>query len=279
MSKNLILVLGLFVFIALGIYLFFLPKSVVNNKATMETEKSENPVASNEQNMPESSHEEDAAIVKEIQSWKEKLRAEKDKKRQSAYLASIGKSFVKNHRYDSAGYYFERASLADPVNKSYRYEAGNAYFEGIAFASNPSKIEDLSSKARKNLEQVDENNPKLADAQAKIALTFVNSEAPMKGILKLRELAEKYPKNEFIAYQLGMLSFQSGQYEKAITRFEHVLSLNPENVNACFYLAQSFVQAGRGKEAQPIIDKGLQLAREEDTKASFQELKKQIAGN
>lgn len=279
MSKNLILVLGLFVFIALGIFLYFLPKSVVNNKMAMETEKKESPATSDEQNTSESAHAEDAAIVNEIQSWKEKLGAEKDKKKQSAYLANIGKSFVKNHRYDSAGHYFERASLADPANKSYRFEAGNAYFEGIAFASNPSKIEDLSIKARKNLEQIDETSPKGAEAQAKIALTYVNSEAPMKGILKLRELAEKYPKNEFIAYQLGMLSFQSGQYEKAIARFEHVLLLNPENVNACFYLAQSLVQAGRGKEAQPIIDKGLQLAREEDTKASFQELRKQIAGN
>jgi Flp pilus assembly protein TadD len=98
----------------------------------------------------------------------------------------------------------------------------------------------------------------------------------MKGILKMRDLAEKNPENEFLSYQLGMLSFQSGQFDKAIARFEKAVAINPGNVNAWFYLAQSLQQTGKKKEALKAVDKGLSLAKEEDTKASFQELKSQL---
>ena len=101
----------------------------------------------------------------------------------------------------------------------------------------------------------------------------------MKGILKLRELADKNPENEYVAYQLGMLSFQSGQHEKAVARYRKVIELNPKNVNAWFYLAQSLLQLGKKDEALKAVNSGLPLAKEDDTKASFEELKKQLTEN
>lgn len=277
MSKNLILVLGLFVFIGLGIWLFFLPKSVVENGRKLESEtstSSESPKIE-----VDSSHSPASLPLEEIALIKQSISIEKDKKKKSAFLESLGNTFLKVNRFDSAGHYFEKAANENPANKNLIFLAGSAYFEGIAFTNNPSKTDQLSQKVRSTLGQLDKEHPNLAEAQAKIAMTFVNSEAPMKGILRLRELAEAYPKNEYIAYQLGMLSFQSGQYEKAIGRFETVLSLNPENINACFYLAEALLQLGKEKEARPWVEKGISMAKEEDTKASFLELKQQLNGN
>jgi Flp pilus assembly protein TadD len=128
-------------------------------------------------------------------------------------------------------------------------------------------------------DKIEDKDPNSVEAQGKIAMTWVNSETPMKGILKLRELADKNPTNEYLAYQLGMLSFQSGQFEKAVARFESVIKLNKENVNAFFYLAQSLKELGRKKEAMVALNNGLLLVKEEDTKASFLELKKQLSEN
>jgi tetratricopeptide (TPR) repeat protein len=273
MSVNRNLVLGLAISCGLGVAIFFLPKAVVNNKqmATRDSAKTETP----ETQMAES-HEADSASVAQIDELKEDLHSSSGKKEKTDLLEKLGEAFLKSNRYDSAGAYFEKAAQlsADP---KLTFKAGNAYFEGIAFASQPSKVDYLARKTREVLEKVPSGDPLSVDAQAKIAMTWVNSETPMKGILKLRELAEKNPENEFLAYQLGMLSFQSGQYDKAVVRFESAIKLNKENVNAWFYLAQSLQQTGKKKEALQAVEKGLALAREEDTKASFQELKNQLS--
>lgn len=278
MSKNLILILGLFILTSLGVFLFFLPKSVVENdrkldETSIESTKSDGSIPEN------SDHNLSVAENTEISDLKEKVLVETNGLKKSEILSTIGTAYLKGNQFDSAGYFFEKASQLKTSDKQLILQAGNAYFEGIAFASNPSKIESLSEKARTCLSKIDAKSPEAAEAKAKIAMTWVNSSAPMKGILRLRELADEYPKNEYISYQLGLLSFQSGQYEKAINRFENVLSLNSQNVNACFYLAQSLIQFGDKEAAKKWIDIGLTLSKEEDTKASFQELKKQLSGN
>ncbi len=275
MSINRNLVLGFVVFGGLGMAIFFLPKAVVNNKKLAARDSSS---SSSETVKPDMAHSSDSTPVEGISElWKEALTS-KGEKEKSEVFSKMATTYLKANRFDSAGAYFEKASDLTTDSKLV-FKAGSAYFEGITYASNPSKIEFLSGKARKMFERIPEKDPLSVEAQAKIALTWVNSETPMKGILKLRELAEKNPENEFLAYQLGILSFQSGQYDKAVTRFESVLSLNGKNVNALFYLAQSLHELGRNKEALKFVDKGLSLSKEEDTKASFQELKKIVSEN
>ena len=65
-------------------------------------------------------------------------------------------------------------------------------------------------------------------------------EAQMKGILKMRALAESNPENADLQAQMGMFSMQTGQYEKAVARFEKVISLDGNRVNAYMQLAQSY---------------------------------------
>ena len=40
----------------------------------------------------------------------------------------------------------------------------------------------------------------------------------MQGIMMLREVLEEDPKNELALFNMGMLSIQSGQYDKAVER-------------------------------------------------------------
>jgi tetratricopeptide (TPR) repeat protein len=50
---------------------------------------------------------------------------------------------------------------------------------------------------------------------------------PMQIILKLRELAEKEPDNTEAQFHLGLFSWQTGQYDKAMDRFRKVIALDP----------------------------------------------------
>jgi FimV-like protein len=72
---------------------------------------------------------------------------------------------------------------------------------------------------------------------------YQNSESPeaqMKGILQMRALADKYPENADLQWNMGLFSMQSGQYEKAVTRFEKVISLDAQRLNAYMRMAVSY---------------------------------------
>lgn len=211
-------------------------------------------------------------VREEIDSLRKEAGSPADKGRQADACERLARAYARGSRFDSAGYFYEKAMALS--GKDLSYESGSAYYEALAFTRQPSQAEVLAEKARTLLEKVPSTDSRHTESQARAALTWVNSPTPMKGILRLRELADKNPDNEFVAFQLGMLSFQSGQYDKAVARFEKVTRLNPENVSAWYYLAQSHQQTGNLAEARKALDKGQPLAKEEDTKASFAELRK-----
>jgi cytochrome c-type biogenesis protein CcmH/NrfG len=62
----------------------------------------------------------------------------------------------------------------------------------------------------------------------------------MKGIKLLKEVIEEEPNNENALYYLGNFSIQSGQYEKAILRFENLVKVSPDNYEARYLLGYSF---------------------------------------
>lgn len=272
MKVNWKIVFGLVLFIGLGVYLFKLPKAAVNNKSLATSDSSGS--ASKESAADADIHLPDADKLAEISSIRKELSTSSNASK-PALFSKMAQSFLKANQFDSAGYYYEKAAeiKADP---KLNFKAGSAYFDGLPFASNASKVDFLVGKVRQQLGKIPEGTPESAEAQAKIALTFVNSEAPMKGILKLKELEEKYPENTFILYQLGLLSIQSGQYEKALPRLKKLVQLDPTHINGLFYLAQAYKQTGNRTEALKMVEKGLELAQEDDTKASFQELKSEL---
>ena len=68
-----------------------------------------------------------------------------------------------------------------------------------------------------------------------------NAESQMKGILQIRSLSEKYPENADLQWNMGLFSIQSGQYEKAIARFEKVINIDAQRLDAYMQLAMSYL--------------------------------------
>ncbi|GAB3962648.1 hypothetical protein GCM10028805_64190 [Spirosoma harenae] len=155
-------------------------------------------------------------------------------------------------RYDSAAYYAEVLAKADP-NERNLLRAGDNYFEAYTFAVDQKKTALLGQKTRDFYGQALAKNPNLLSAKANMAMTYVNTDTPMQGIMLLREVIQQDPTNELALFNLGLLSMRSNQYERAIERFRQILVNNPTSRKARFYLGVSLAEAGQKAEAKQIL--------------------------
>jgi tetratricopeptide (TPR) repeat protein len=86
------------------------------------------------------------------------------------------------------------------------------------------------------------------------------AENPMEGILKVRQVVEKDSTNVFAQMVLGQGSLMSGQYDRAIDRFEKVLALQPVNLEAILLMAEVFERKEDKANAIKWYSKALPLA-------------------
>jgi tetratricopeptide (TPR) repeat protein len=97
---------------------------------------------------------------------------------------------------------------------------------------------------------------------------------PMQGISMIREVATKDSNNIYAQLSLGRASLMSNQLEKAIEHFKKVVSLQPNNIEAIFRVAEIAEQMGNKKEAIEWYTKVLPLVNRAEIK---QEIETRIA--
>ncbi len=105
--------------------------------------------------------------------------------------------------------------------------------------------------------------PAIKEAQATLTeqikealLNIKNSESPeaqMKGILQMKSLADKHPQNADLQWNMGIFSMQSGQHQKAVNRFEKVIQLDGDRLEAHMQLALSYVALEDTSQAQTTL--------------------------
>ena len=86
----------------------------------------------------------------------------------------------------------------------------------------------------------------------------------MEGILKIREVADRDSTNLFAQFMLGYGGLLSGQYDRAMERFEKVLDKEPGNKEAVFLLAESAERSGNREKALRWYREGRKLVDNPD---------------
>ena len=96
------------------------------------------------------------------------------------------------------------------------------------------------------------------------------SATPMEGILKVRAVADKDSSNIFAQEVLGHGSMYSGQYDKAIARFETVYRLSSDTedtkLEACLMLAEAFERKEDRLSAINWYKKSLTLIKNQEVR-------------
>ncbi|MCU0389892.1 MAG: tetratricopeptide repeat protein [Thermoflexibacter sp.] len=256
-SQYIIIVVGILCITGL----FFLPKSVVSNKNKSVEQKEKQEVtnqkdtASTQANMGQTHKvtltNEQSTILDRLRPRFLKAVSEKEK---SLYLDSLYLVFRPANLTDSIAFYAENMADAYPNVRTFLTTA-DAYYDVFSFAMSDQKVKQAAEKARNYYEKILAQEPDNSDVKVKLGVTYTITANPMQGITMIREVLSKDPDNQLALFNLGLLSMQSGQYDKAVERFERLLSINPKDVNSCLLLGQSLVNLKKNNEAIKVMEK------------------------
>lgn len=96
------------------------------------------------------------------------------------------------------------------------------------------------------------------------------AENPMEGIQKILQVVDKDSTNVFAQMTLGHGSVISGQYDKAIDRFEKVNRLQPDNIEALIMLAEVFERKADKVSAANWYIKAIPLVKNPELKIELE---------
>lgn len=135
-------------------------------------------------------------------------------------------------------------------NESTNLIAAELFRKSFSEQTDSSLVSQLSIKAIQYYQKVLAINPDNLEAKTGLGWCYATSTSdPMRGIMLLREVVTANPEHENAQFNLGLLSMQSGQYQKAIDRFEKVKSINSENYLVLLRLAEAYIASGNSGRA------------------------------
>ena len=241
------------------VLLYMLPRYVVNNTADEvggETTATSGGAAQGDQHDHE--FEIPEALQAKISEFYDSFKNAENQEKRLIFADSLAKAYKSVGKLDSLAKYTEVKAIEIPSSEHF-LETGDRYYEAFNFAVEPTKRNLMAQKSQEYYQRVLDEDATLLDVKAKLAMTYVTGSNPMQGIMMLREVLDQEPNNELAIYNLGMLAITSGQYERAIERFEKLSTLDPENPEAYFYHGYCLFELGRTTEAKPLFEKVLAL--------------------
>ena len=191
------------------------------------------------------------AITEKI---KNDFASQADKGKKTALLDSLIAIWDFYRKPLVSAYYSEQKVDLDTSAKTFK-EVADRYFFSTNQADEHLKLH-LFEKAEVYYSKFIVKEPSDIEAKINLAVCYVeSSKDPMKGISILKEVLEKDPSNIKAHLNLGYFSIKSGQFDKAIDRFEKVLKIDPKHTEALLYLGDVYESKGEVAKAIEYYEK------------------------
>jgi len=190
-------------------------------------------------------------------------------------LGAVSDAFFKFQKFDSAAVYAGKVAELKPTAANY-LRAGDRYYEAYTFSVGGDKAGPLGVKTREFYQKALDLNPNYTLAKANMAMTYVNTDNPMQGIMMLREILEDDPTNEIALFNMGVLSMRSNQYGRAVQRFSQIVANNPHNIKAKFYLGLSLLETGKQDEARKLLEEVKEKEKDPMIQKAIAELEQRL---
>jgi Flp pilus assembly protein TadD len=246
MKKSFLIIIGIGLLGVFGIYQ--LPKGNVSNKTSAEAGGANRDAAGVKVAEKEAENQHVAPLSEALQKKIAGLKSQFDSKKDLGSLNSLIAAYREGNRLDSAGLVAEKYAMINP-NVANWGRAGQLFFEAQTYALSPEKGQAMGAKAREFFEKIIEQEPNNLLIKSNLAMTYVDTPTPMKGITLLREVIEQEPTFVPALFDLGVLSIKSNQFGKAQERFAQILKLEPNNFKAALNLGFCLAQLEKKTEA------------------------------
>ena len=155
------------------------------------------------------------------------------------------------HNFSIASNYLKKYALLDNSEKTLTF-AAQLLVDTVMITQVPALQTWYASQAKELFETVLLKNNQNDSAKIGLAACYIFgniSNNPMQGILPLKEIVEKNPKNISAQTMLALGGRRSGQYAKAIERFAIIVGYEPNNLEAIVNLAECNELNGNKSEA------------------------------
>ena len=246
--------------------LFFLPKAVVENDNQLESSSHQNDTTA-----LKTTAGPHVVVPKDLTSKINGLRARylsgSKNEKNAIFADSLVTLYRDAQKFDSAAWFAEEASTFFNTQASF-LKAGENYYDAFTFTLDPQKQRELVEKCRLFLSKVLEADPKNFEVKNKLAMTYVSSSTPMKGIFMLREVLADDPKNQTALFNLGMLSVQSGQYDRAVDHLTQLVKINEKHTQGQLLLGVAYMNKGDRTQAKSQFEKVKQLDKDPAVQAT-----------
>jgi tetratricopeptide (TPR) repeat protein len=168
---------------------------------------------------------------------------------------SISFFWDKAKRPDLASIYFEeRAKVLNTADEWYK--AGNRYYYSIQFTQDKTEVPLLYQCAMRCFFKSLKLNPKNTDAKIMLASCFVEGTPnPMEGIGMMKEIEKTDSNNVKLQLSFAFFSVKSGQMDKAIARFNKVLAVDSNYIEAYLHLADAYEQQNDTAKTIEVLKK------------------------
>ncbi|MEP7128955.1 MAG: tetratricopeptide repeat protein [Chitinophagales bacterium] len=203
----------------------------------------------------------------------EKARGEIAK---ATMLQNLGEDWTKTGNIIVAAKYYAEAAAINNDIKTWE-EAAGRFFMGFPTAADSIVKMYAVQEAIKCYEQLRKLDSTNMEYPVREAICYVDGQGQiMQGVTLLKGVEKKDPDNKDMNLILGRLAVVSGQYDKAVTRLEHLIKIDPNNAEAYFHLAEAYRALGRKEDAIKTLETCKSLVKDDDFRAQIDSYINQI---
>ena len=158
-------------------------------------------------------------------------------------------------RPDLASFYLEEVAKTENTADIW-FKAGNRYYYAVQFSKDKTEVPVLYQSAMRCFTKGLALAPQDQDAKIMMAACYVEgTQDPMEGIRRLREIEKTDSNNVKLQLTFAFFSIKSGQYDKAIARFNKALNIDSTYIEAYLHLADAYEQQNNIEKTIQVLEK------------------------
>jgi tetratricopeptide (TPR) repeat protein len=202
--------------------------------------------------------------LEEIKSIQNKIGAIRDSSHMAPFFIQEAKVWQEHKQLPVAAWFYAKAAKLENSEKNLNF-AGQLFLDLMhRSASAPVQVWE-AQEAIACLQRSLELNPNNDTVKMALASGYIEGAGQtMQGVQLLLGITREKPDNVPANLMLGRLSIQSGQYDKAIGRFETVLKEEPRNTEALYFLAEAYKGKGNKEKAIELLEQCKKIVNKPD---------------